>query len=147
MHPQRPRWPPWVTKSTVFVFKIARGVPTASPPRVASTEPRTTGTTAIQHTVSFTTRKRAETFVLERATSGGSLRSVPTSSIKRSPKVFRLPVNTVECLPTARLVACLSKEPFTAAVRRVSNCCWVLAQHWHNRLGPATSSCIPAANC
>ena len=74
----------------------------ASPPRAASTPPRTTRTTATASTASSTTPSRAATSAPARPTSTAWPRSASTSSTSASPRACRSPASTAACWPTAR---------------------------------------------
>ena len=66
---RRRRWPSWATTSSASASRTARAAPTASPPRAASTPPRTIRTTAIAFIASSTTPSRAATSARARPTS------------------------------------------------------------------------------
>ena len=66
---RRPRWPSSATRSRRSRSTTRPGGPTRSPPRAASTRPRTTGATATRSTACSTTRSRAATSAPARPTS------------------------------------------------------------------------------
>ena len=99
----------------------------ASPPRAASTPPRTTRTTATASTGCSTTRSRAATSAPAKPTSIASPKSASTSSTSASRRACRSPANTAACSPTAPSAARRSRAPSTprpdrpaAAARRLS---------------------------
>ena len=97
--------------------------PLASPPRAASTPPRTTRTTATASTASSTTPSRAATSARARPTSTAWPRSASTSSTSASPRACRSPASTAACSPTAPSAAPRCRAPSTAAARPASSCC------------------------
>ena len=76
--------------------------PLASPPRAASTPPRTIRTTATASTASSTTPSRAAISARARPTSIASPRSASTSSTSASPRACRSRASTAACSPIAR---------------------------------------------
>ena len=107
----------------LLLSRTARAARTASPPRAASTPPRTTRTTATASTGCSTTRSRAATSAPARPTSTAWPRSASTSSTSASPRACRSPASTAACSPTAPSAARRSRAPSTPAARPASSCC------------------------
>ena len=123
---------------------LAPAGPLASPPRAASTPPRTTRTTATASTASSTTPSRAATSAPARPTSTGSPRCRSTSSTSASPRACRSPASTAGCSPTAPSAAPRCRAPSTAAGRPASNSCSARTRPCRRQIGYGNVKMLPA---
>ena len=107
--------------SSASASRNRRGAPTRSPPRAASTPPRTTRTTATASIACSTTRSRAGDFRAREANVYRLAQVSATSSTSASRRACRSPANTAGCSTTARSAARRCRARFTPAARPASN--------------------------
>jgi succinate dehydrogenase/fumarate reductase cytochrome b subunit (b558 family) len=122
----------------VFTYHDSPAGPTRSPPRAASTPPRTTATTATRSTGCSTTPSRAATSAAVRPTSTAWPRCRWTSSTSAPPRGCRSPASTAACSTTAASVAPRCHARSTPGARPDSSCCWAPTRQLMRQVGLGT---------